>query len=83
MKLTKFCRKGGNMTEEMIVDAAKDFKDRYKEELKSRNMSQRELSQILGIPEATISLAINTFGVNEQAREVRNTIRKVFNIQDI
>lgn len=82
MKLTKFCRKGGNMTEQMIVDAAKMFKKRVKDELFKRDMTQRDLAKSIGVTEASLSLAINTFAVNKSSREVRESVRKLLGISE-
>jgi len=83
MKLTKFCRKGGNMTEQMIVDAAKEFKKSVKDELYDREWTQRDLAYAIGVTEASLSLAINTFAVNKSSRDVREKVRKLFNISDV
>lgn len=83
MKLTKFCRKGGNMTEQMIVDAAKMFKKSVKDGLFDREMTQRDLANAVGVTEAVLSLAINTYAVNKQSREVRAKVRQLLDIQDI
>lgn len=83
MKLTKFCRKGGNMTEQMIVDAAKEFKKSVKDELYDREWTQRDLANAVGVTEAVLSLAINTYAINKQSREVRAKVRQLLDIQDI
>lgn len=71
------------MTEQTIVEAAKGFKKRVKDELFERDMIQRDLADAIGVTEATLSLAINTFAVNKSSREVRDKVRKLFNITDI
>lgn len=71
------------MTEQAIVDAAKVFKKRVKDELFERDMIQRDLAEAIGVTEAALSLAINTFAVNKSSREVRDKVRKLFNITDI
>lgn len=71
------------MTEQAIVDTAKVFKKRVKDELFERDMIQRDLAEAIGVTEAALSLAINTFAVNKSSREVRDKVRKLFNITDI
>ena len=70
------------MTEQMIVDAAKMFKKRVKDELFKRDMTQRDLAEAIGVTESSLSLAINTFAVNKSSRDVREKVRKLFNISD-
>ncbi|OQJ80882.1 hypothetical protein BMS84_10580 [Leuconostoc pseudomesenteroides] len=64
------------MTEEMIVDAARSFKKRVKDGLFDRDMTQRDLANAIGVSEAVLSLAINTYAVNKQSREVRAKVRQ-------
>ncbi|WP_278437980.1 hypothetical protein [Leuconostoc lactis] len=71
------------MTEQMIVDAAKTFKKKVKDELYDREWTQRDLAEAIGVTEASLSLAINTFAVNKSSRDVREKVRKLFNISDI
>jgi len=71
------------MTEQMIVDAAKMFKKRVKDELFKRDMTQRDLAKSIGVTEASLSLAINTFAVNKSSREVRESVRKLLGISEI
>lgn len=71
------------MTEQMIVDAAKEFKKSIKDELFERDMTQRDLAEAIGVTEASLSLAINTFAVNKSSREIREKARKLLNIQDV
>lgn len=68
------------MTEQMIVDAAKEFKKSVKDELFKRDMTQRDLAKSIGVTEASLSLAINTFAVNKSSREVRESVRKLLGI---
>lgn len=70
------------MTEQMIVDAAKVFKKHIKDELYERDMTQRDLAEAVGVTEASLSLAINTFAVNKSSREIREKVRKLLNIDD-
>ncbi|CAM3050972.1 XRE family transcriptional regulator [Leuconostoc gasicomitatum] len=70
------------MTEQMIVDAAKMFKKRVKDELFKRDMTQRDLAKSIGVTEASLSLAINTFAVNKSSREVRESVRKLLGISE-
>ncbi|MEX0380437.1 hypothetical protein AB3K25_06570 [Leuconostoc sp. MS02] len=70
------------MTEQMIVDAAKQFKKHIKDELYERDMTQRDLAEAVGVTEASLSLAINTFAVNKSSREIREKVRKLLNIDD-
>ncbi|AEJ31468.1 MULTISPECIES: hypothetical protein [Leuconostoc] len=71
------------MTEQMIVDAAKEFKKSVKDELYDREWTQRDLAYAIGVTEASLSLAINTFAVNKSSRDVREKVRKLFNISDV
>lgn len=71
------------MTEQMIVDAAKEFKKSVKDELFKRDMTQRDLAKEIGVTEASLSLAINTFAVNKSSREVRESVRKLLGISEI
>lgn len=71
------------MTEQMIVDAAKEFKKSVKDELYDREWTQRDLANAVGVTEAVLSLAINTYAINKQSREVRAKVRQLFDIQDI
>lgn len=71
------------MTEQMIVDAAKEFKKHIKDELYERDMTQRDLADAIGVSEASLSLAINTFAVNKQSREIRERVRKLLGMKDI
>lgn len=71
------------MTEQMIVDAAKVFKKHIKDELYERDMTQRDLADAIGVSEASLSLAINTFAVNKQSREIRERVRKLLGMKDI
>lgn len=71
------------MTEEMIVDAARSFKKCVKDELFKRDMTQRDLAKAIGVTEASLSLAINTFAVNKSSREVRESVRKLLGISEI
>ncbi|MGX6988545.1 helix-turn-helix domain-containing protein [Leuconostoc fallax] len=71
------------MTEQMIVNAAREFKKRVKDALYDREMTQRDLAKAIGVSEATLSLAINTYAVNKQSREVRNKVRQLLNIEDV
>ncbi|MCT3115601.1 hypothetical protein [Leuconostoc lactis] len=71
------------MTEQMIVDAAKEFKKSVKDELFKRDMTQRDLAKSIGVTEASLSLAINTFAVNKSSREVRESVRKLLGISEI
>ncbi|MBZ5958177.1 hypothetical protein [Leuconostoc gasicomitatum] len=71
------------MTEQMIVDAAKEFKKRIRDELYDRDMKQRDLADAIGVSESSLSLAINTFAINKQSREIREKVRKLLNITDI
>lgn len=71
------------MTEQMIVNAAKTFKKKVKDELYERDMTQRDLAASIGVTEAALSLAINTFAVNKSSREVREKVRKLLNITDL
>ena len=71
------------MTEQMIVDAAKEFKKSVKDELFKRDMTQRDLANAIGVTEASLSLAINTFAVNKSSREVRESVRKLLGISEI
>ena len=71
------------MTEQMIVDAAKEFKKSVKDELFKRDMTQRDLAKAIGVAEASLSLAINTFAVNKSSREVRESVRKLLGILEI
>ena len=71
------------MTEQMIVDAAKEFKKSVKDEPFKRDMTQRDLAKSIGVTEASLSLAINTFAVNKSSREVRETVRKLLGISEI
>ena len=71
------------MTEQMIVDAAKEFKKSVKDELFKRDMTQRDLAKVIGVTEASLSLAINTFAVNKSSREVRESVRKLLGISEI
>ncbi|KDA48702.1 hypothetical protein [Leuconostoc mesenteroides] len=70
------------MTEQMIVDAAKEFKKSVKDELFKRDMTQRDLAKSIGVTEASLSLAINTFAVNKSSREVRESVRKLLGISE-
>lgn len=70
------------MTEQMIVDAAKEFKKSVKDELFKRDMTQRDLAKSIGVTEASLSLAINTFAVNKSSREVRESVRKLLGIPE-
>ncbi len=76
-------QKGDCMTEQMIVDAAKEFKKSVKDELFKRDMTQRDLAKAIGVTEASLSLAINTFAVNKSSREVRESVRKLLGISEI
>ena len=71
------------MTEQMIVDAAKEFKKSVKDELFKRDMTQRDLAKSIGVTEASLSLAINTFAVNKSSREVRESVRRLLGISEI
>ena len=71
------------MTEQMIVDAAKEFKKSVKDELFKRDMTHRDLAKSIGVTEASLSLAINTFAVNKSSREVRESVRKLLGISEI
>ena len=71
------------MTEQMIVDAAKQFKKHIRDELYERDMTQRDLADAIGVSEASLSLAINTFAINKQSRDIRYKARKLLNITDI
>lgn len=71
------------MTEQMIVDAAKKFKKHIRDELYERDMTQRDLADAIGVSEASLSLAINTFAVNKQSREIRERVRKLLGMKDI
>ncbi len=81
--LLSFVGKEAHMTEQMIVDAAKLFKKRVKDGLFDRDMTQRDLANAVGVTEAVLSLAINTYAINKQSREVRAKVRKLLDIQDI
>ena len=76
-------QKGDCMTEQMIVDAAKEFKKSVKDELFKRDMTQRDLAKAIGVTEASLSLAINTFAVNKSSREVRESVRKLLGISEM
>ncbi len=83
LRINSTTQKGGDMTEEMIVDAARSFKKRVKDGLFDRDMTQRDLANAVGVTEAVLSLAINTYAVNKQSREVRAKVRQLLDIQDI
>ncbi len=70
------------MTEQMIVNAAREFKKRVKDALYDREMTQRDLAKAIGVSEATLSLAINTYAINKQSRDVRHKVRQLLNIED-
>ena len=76
-------QKGDCMTEQIIVDAAKEFKKSVKDELFKRDMTQRDLAKAIGVTEASLSLAINTFAVNKSSREVRESVRKLLGISEM
>lgn len=71
------------MTEQMIIDAAKAFKKHVRGELYQRDMTQRDLAKAIGVSEASLSLAINTFAINKASRDAREEVRKLLNIKDI
>lgn len=71
------------MTEQAIIEVAREFKKRVKDELFEREMSQRDLAEAIGVTDASLSLAISTFAVNKSSRIIRDKVRKLLNITDI
>lgn len=71
------------MSEQLIIDTARKFKKRVKDELFERDMNQHELAKAIGVTDASLSLAISTFAINKASREIRDKARKELNIKDI
>ncbi|TWW13136.1 hypothetical protein LABALGNA3A7_09420 [Dellaglioa algida] len=71
------------MTEKMVENIAKEFKKAVSSKLIDRGMNRRELAKAIDERPDALSLAINSFPVNESAREIRAKIREYLDIEDI
>lgn len=70
------------MTEQMVINAAKEFRKRVDNELVDRDMNRKQLAAKLGYSDALLSNAINSYSVNKSSREIRGKVREYLHIKD-
>lgn len=70
------------MTEQMVINAAKEFRKRVDNELVDRDMNRKQLAAKLGYSDALLSNAINSYSVNKSSREIRGKVREYLHIRD-
>lgn len=70
------------MTEQMVINAAKEFRKRVDNELTDRDMNRRELAAKIGYSDALLSNAINSYSINKSSREIRGKVREYLHIED-
>lgn len=66
--------------EETVENAARIFHKCVKDAMYDRNMKLYDLADAIGVNQSVLSLAINTYAVNKQSREVRAKVRKFLDI---
>lgn len=66
--------------EETVENAARIFHKYVKDAMYDRNMKLYDLADAIGVNQSVLSLAINTYAVNKQSREVRAKVRKFLDI---
>ncbi|WP_260359094.1 ORF6N domain-containing protein [Leuconostoc falkenbergense] len=66
--------------EETVENAARIFHKYVKNAMYDRNMKLYDLADAIGVNQSVLSLAINTYAVNKQSREIRTKVRKFLDI---